>query len=43
MTFAKNISTDTKLSKCQLSKIIQLGGILADITRNLGDLGKAMS
>ena len=30
-TFNKNMSTDTRLSKTQLSKIIQLGGFLGEL------------
>ena len=33
---AKNMLTDTKLSKAQLSKMIQSGGLLCNILENLG-------
>ena len=33
---AKNMSTDIKLSKAQLSKMIQSGGFLRNVLSNLG-------
>ena len=38
-TFAKNMSTDIKLSKAQISKIIQLGGSFGSWLGNLGKKG----
>ena len=34
--FANNMSTDIKLSKTQISKVIQSGGLLRNILGNLG-------
>ena len=34
--FTNNMSTDVKLSKAQLAKIIQLGGFLGNMMGNLG-------
>ena len=40
--FANNMLMDIKLSKAQISKIIQLGGCLTGVISNLGKFGKSL-
>ena len=41
--FAENISTDVKLNKAQISKIIQSAGFLCSIMSDVGSLDKNMA